>query len=159
MERNVISVRRDSSAYDAIHLIERERLRGLPVIDEENRCLGLLSAFRVCQRLFPARDDASDARVIEASLPSMVETFGGSVAAGRLDCQNRSYLLVVAAMRAESFSSRLGQYKPGEVILFVGDREDIQRNAIEAGVKAIVVTGASKISPDIRTAAEKAGSS
>jgi len=157
MERNVISVRRDSSAYDAIHLIERERLRGLPVIDEENRCLGLLSAFRVCQRLFPARDDASDARVIEASLPSMVETFGGSVAAGRLDCQNRSYLLVVAAMRAESFSSRLGQYKPGEVILFVGDREDIQRNAIEAGVKAIVVTGSLKISPDIRTAAEKAG--
>ena len=59
MERNVVSVRRDSSAYDAIHLIERERLRGLPVIDEQNRCLGLLSAFRVCQQLFPARDQAA----------------------------------------------------------------------------------------------------
>ena len=104
MERNVISVRRDSSAYDAIHLIERERLRGLPVIDEQNRCLGLLSAFRVCQRLFPAREEVAEARLIEASLPRMVETFGGKVLAGRLDCAMRRYLLVVAAMRAESFS-------------------------------------------------------
>jgi manganese-dependent inorganic pyrophosphatase len=95
MERNVISVRRDSSAYDAIHLIERERLRGLPVIDEQNRCLGLLSAFRVCQQLFPARDAAAGARFIAASLPSMVETFGGTVVAGQLDCAVRSYLLVV----------------------------------------------------------------
>jgi manganese-dependent inorganic pyrophosphatase len=157
MERNVISVRRDSSAYDAIHLIERERLRGLPVIDEENRCLGLLSAFRVCQRLFPARNDVSEARLIEASLPRMVETFGGKVVTGKLDCEMRRYLLVVAAMRAESFSKRLGNYKPEEVILFVGDREDVQRLAIRAGVKAIVVTAGMEISPDIHKEANQAG--
>jgi manganese-dependent inorganic pyrophosphatase len=157
MERNVISVRRDSSAYDAIHLIERERLRGLPVIDENNRCLGLLSAFRVCQRLFPAREDAGEARLIEAALPRMVETFGGEVVAGRLDSETRRYLLVVAAMRAESFSARLGAYRPREVILFVGDREDVQRLAIAAGVRAIVVTGGLEIAPEVRCAAEKAG--
>lgn len=157
MERNVISVRRDSSAYDAIHLIERERLRGLPVIDENNRCLGLLSAFRVCQRLFPAREDVMEARLIEASLPSMVETFGGEVIAGRLDCAMRRYLLVVAAMRAESFSARLGAYKPGEVILFVGDREDVQRLAINAGIKALVITGGLEIDGEVRKEAEKAG--
>jgi manganese-dependent inorganic pyrophosphatase len=157
MERHVISVRRDSSAYDAIHLIERERLRGLPVIDEENRCLGLLSAFRVCQRLFPARDEAAGARLIEASLPSMVETFGGKVVAGKLDCEMRKYLLVVAAMRGASLSKRLANYKPEEVILFVGDRDDVQRIALEAGVKAIVVTGALDIAPDIGELANKAG--
>jgi manganese-dependent inorganic pyrophosphatase len=157
MERNVISVRRDSSAYDAIHTIERERLRGLPVIDEENRCLGLLSAFRVCQRLFPARDAAGESRLIEASLPSMVETFGGTIVAGHMDCAVRKYLLVVAAMRAESFSDRLGAYDPSQVILFVGDRDDVQSLAIKAGVKAIVVTGGLDIAPAIRADAERAG--
>ena len=83
MERKVISVRRDSSAYDAIHLIEQERLRGLPVIDEQNRCLGLLSAFRLSQQLVPARENAAAARVLEASLPCMVETFAGEVLAGK----------------------------------------------------------------------------
>ncbi|HEX4085343.1 MAG TPA: CBS domain-containing protein, partial [Chthoniobacteraceae bacterium] len=157
MERNVISVRRDSSAYDAIHLIETERLRGLPVIDENNRCLGLLSAFRVCQRLFPAREQSAEARAIEASLPSMVETFGGSVVACRLDCNIRRYLLVVAAMQTDSFSRRLGNYKPAEVILFVGDREDIQLLAVRTGVKAIVITGGLPVSAEIRDVAERAG--
>ncbi len=60
-------------------------------------------------------------------------------------------------MRAESFSARLGAYTPGEVILFVGDREDVQRLAIKAGVKAIVVTGGLEISPEILQEAEKAG--
>lgn len=157
MERNVISVRRDSSAYDAIHLIEREQLRGLPVIDEQNRCLGLLSAFRVCRRLFPAREEASEARLIEASLPAMVESFGGRVVVGDTHRAGDRHLLVVAAMRAESFSRRLGSYTPGEVILFVGDREDAQRLAIQAGVKAIVVTGGLEISREILREAEKAG--
>ncbi|MGA3171421.1 MAG: putative manganese-dependent inorganic diphosphatase [Chthoniobacteraceae bacterium] len=157
MERNVVSVRRDSSAYDAIHLIEKERLRGLPVIDEQNRCMGLLSAYRVCQRLFPAREDASNARLIEAPLPSMVETFGGRVVAGELDYSGQRHLLVVAAMRADSLSVRLGNYAPGEVILFVGDREDAQRLAIEARVKAIVVTGGLEVSKEILAEAEEAG--
>jgi len=157
MERNVISVRRDSSAYEAIQVIEREQLRGLPVIDEQNRCLGLLSAFRLCQRLFPAREDVSEARLIEASLPGMVETFGGKVLAGRLDRAMRRHLLVVAAMRPESFSARLGNYRPEEVILFVGDREDVQRLAIAAGVKAIVVTGGLEMPPEVREEAQKAG--
>jgi len=157
MERNVISVRRDSSAYDAIHLIERERLRGLPVIDEKGRCLGLLSAFRVCQRLFPARDEASGARTIEASLPAMVETFGGKVISGSLDFNVRRYLLMVAAMRTESFSDRIGSYAPGEVILFVGDREDVHRLVIKAGVKAIVITGGLDILPEILSEAKEAG--
>jgi len=54
----------------------------------------------------------------------MVETFGGNVVAGRLDCAQRRHLLVVAAMRAESFSDRLCNYPPEEVILFVGDRDE-----------------------------------
>ena len=157
MERNVISARRDSSAYDAIHLIERERLRGLPVIDEQNRCLGLLSAFRVCQRLFPARDEAGEARFIEASLPSMVETFGGKVITGKLDQAMRRYLLMVAAMRADSFSERLGTYNPSDVILFVGDREDVHQLVIRAGVKAIVITGGLEVSAAILKEAEEAG--
>jgi manganese-dependent inorganic pyrophosphatase len=157
MERNVISVQLDSSVYDAVHLIEKERLRGLPVVDENNRCMGLLSAFRVCQRLFPARDEAAGARAIEATLPRMVETFGGTVIAGKLDPALRRYLLMVAAMRTESFSARLGSYAPSEVILFVGDRENIHRLVIKAGVKVIVVTGGLGISEEILEEAEKAG--
>src|SRR5713226_1209897 len=75
MQRNVIAVRADSALYDAIHLIEEKRLRGLPVVDENNRCLGLLSGFKISRYLFPPREETSMARVVVASLASIVHTF------------------------------------------------------------------------------------
>ena len=54
MQPHVISVRADSPVYDALQLIEQKRLRGLPVVDERNRCLGLLSAFQDHASPFPA---------------------------------------------------------------------------------------------------------
>ena len=39
MESRVISVRADSPVYDALQLIDKKRLRGLPVVDERKRCL------------------------------------------------------------------------------------------------------------------------
>ena len=48
---------------------------------------------------------------------------------------------MVAAMNPDTFSKRLEHHKPEQIVLFVGDRDDIQMRAIESGVKAIVVTG------------------
>src|SRR5205085_9314093 len=84
MQRNVISARADSAVYDAINLIEEKRLRGLPVVDENNRCLGLLSAFKISHHLFPPREEAGAARVVVASLASILQTFGGEAIAGEL---------------------------------------------------------------------------
>ncbi len=52
MEREVICVRANSTVYDAIHLLEKRRLRGLPVVDGGRRFLGLLSAFKISHHLF-----------------------------------------------------------------------------------------------------------
>ena len=47
MQPKVISVHADSPVYDAIQLIDQKSLRGLPVVDDSNHCLGLLSAFKI----------------------------------------------------------------------------------------------------------------
>ncbi len=157
MQRHVISVRADSAVYDAINLIEEKRLRGLPVVDENNHCLGLLSAFKISHHLFPPREEASVARVIVASLASIVETFGGKAVTGELHRETTEQLLVVGAMNVDSFSERLRQYQPEQVVLFVGDRDDIQLRAIEAKVRAIVVTGGLPILKSVVRAASETG--
>ncbi len=157
MHRDVFCVGEDSTVYDAIHLIEEHRLRGLPVIDEQNRCLGLLSAFKISHYLFPTREDAATARIVTASLPNIVETFGGEVVAGEMPTETVEYLLVVGAMNANSFSERLQRYSPERIVLFVGDRDDIQMRAIEANVRAIVVTGGLPVLKSVLAAAREAG--
>lgn len=157
MERDVVCVRADSTVYDAIHLLEKRRLRGLPVVDDEMRFLGLLSAFKISHHLFPPREEADAARVITAPLPSIVATFGGQVITGELPQDAAEYLLMVGAMNAKTFAERLREMRADQLVLFVGDRDEIQHLAISARVPAIVVTGNLLISPAVLEAARKQG--
>jgi len=157
MERDVISVRADSTVYDAIHLMEKKRLRGLPVVDREKRLLGLLSAFKISRHLSPPREEAAASRRITAPLSSIVETFGGKLLTGALPDESAEYLLIIGAMNPETFSARLHEQRPEQIVLFVGDRDDIQTLAIAGQVRAIVVTGDLPISPAVRGAAQAAG--
>lgn len=156
MSHEVISVRPGASVYDAIQLIDGQQLRGLPVVDEQQHCLGLLSAFKVSSHLFPSREQAAQTRVIVASLESIVEAFGGRVVAGELPSDLTEQILMVGAMTVESFSSRLQRQRPDQIVLFVGDRDDIQMRAVEAGVRAMVVTGGLPVLKSIQRAATEA---
>jgi manganese-dependent inorganic pyrophosphatase len=157
MERDVICVEADSTVYDAIHLLEVRRLRGLPVVDKKRRLLGLLSGFKISHYLFPPREEADTARRITASLSCIVDTFGGKVLTGKLPNDSLEYVLVIGAMNAETFTARVALERPEQLVLFVGDREDIQRLAIAAGVRAIVVTGNLAVAPAVQDAARAAG--
>ncbi len=157
MEPNVICVRADSPVYDAIQLIDQKGLRGLPVVDGRNRCLGLLSSFKITHHLFPSRDEANSARMITASLADIVATFGGELVAGKLTTEPTEQLLMVCAMAQDSFIPRLRKYKDQQVILFVGDRPHVQLLAMDENVHAIIVTGGLGVPDEIRDAAVAAG--
>ncbi len=156
MQPKVISVREDSPIYDALQLIDKKRLRGLPVVDGGNRCLGLLSAFKVNHYLFPPREEAGSARTVTASLADIVTTFGGALVTGSLSPEPVEQMLVVGAMAANSFGPRIERHRDRKIIVFVGDRPQIQELAIEARVHAIVVTGGLPIDEEIRAAARTA---
>jgi len=156
MNREVISVSADSAVYEAIQLIDQKRLRGLPVIDGENRFLGLLSAFKISHHLFPPREEASNARVILASLAGIVETFAGQLLCGTLHAETTEHLLLVGAMNYDTFGDSLQRYEGRQIVLVVGDRSEIQTRAIDANVCAIVVTGSLPVHENIlRRAGEK----
>lgn len=157
MESKVICVHENSPIYDAIQLIDQKRLRGLPVVDGSNRCLGLLSASKITHHLFPSRDEASSTRIVKAALSDIVTTFGGALASGTLSTEPSEKLLMVGAMAQDTFVPRLSRYRDRQVILFVGDRPHIQQIAIDERLHAVVVTGGSTISPEIRNAAHHAG--
>ncbi len=157
MQPRVISVRADSPIYDAVQLIEKMRLRGLPVVDERDHCLGLLSTFKITHYLFPPRDEASAARNIAASLADVVTTFGGALVTGQLSAEPCELMLMVGAMHPRSFIPRLKKFEGRKIVLFVGDRLHIHEAAIEARVHAIVITGNLPIDEEIRARARAAG--
>lgn len=155
MERRVISLPAGSPIHQAINIIEQNQLRGLPVTDRDGRCLGLLSAFKVSQHLFPLREDVRRARVVKASLSAIMESFGGRILAGAVEDAVREYRVIVAAMSRDELSRRIERYSPREVLLCVGDREDVQRLGIEFGARAILVSGALPVSEPVLQEAKR----
>lgn len=157
MEREVISIRPESSVYEAVQLIEHHRLRGLPVVDSQGHCLGLLSLFKILRQLFPPQELSGSARCVTASLAEIVGTFGGTLLMGEASREVCDYLLMVGAMGHDRFRERLKRYDPAQVILIVGDRTEILFAAIESRVRAVVVTGGLEISGELHAMAGRNG--
>jgi manganese-dependent inorganic pyrophosphatase len=157
MATKVVSVGDDATISQALTSIEQRRLRGLPVIDSDGRLLGLLSGWKISHYLFPPREETANSRVIRASVAAILHALDGHVLAGSADASLRDLVIMVAAMSPESFSARLKRREGQPIVVFVGDREDVQWIAIQHSVVAIVVTGGMGISAEIRTAAKESG--
>src|SRR5258708_13256866 len=70
----------------------------------------------------------------------IVHSFDGEFVAGGPDDTRKKVTLMVAAMSQASFGERLRSSHAEEVILFPGDREQIQLDAIDARVLSVVIT-------------------
>jgi manganese-dependent inorganic pyrophosphatase len=157
METKVVSVENDATISQALTSIGERRLRGLPVVDSEGRCLGLLSGWKISHYLFPPREETANSRVIRASIASILHALDGHVLAGSPDANLQDLVIMVAAMSPETFSERLKRREGEPIVVFVGDREDVQLIAIQNHVVAIVVTGGMGVSVRVRAAAKEAG--
>jgi len=157
MQREVVSAHFRSPVYEAMTRINEMTFRGLPVVDDDRRCLGLISGFKLSQYLFPPLDRISAARVVDASLADIRAAIHGTLIAGPDDTEVHPHHLVVAAMHTTTFTKRLDELDRGSTVLIVGDRWNIQLLSIEAGVRALVITNNFPPNKAVLAAAEAHG--
>lgn len=157
MERGVVTAGRDEPVYEALARIGEKSFRGLPVIDASGRCVGLISGFKISRHLFPPRENVTHTREVHASLQDIIATIGGTLLAGPAETDQLDLVLVVAAMQTDSFERRLDHLEQQRTVLIVGDRENIQRLAIEHGMHALIVTGNLKVAESTLQLARERG--
>lgn len=157
MEREVIFARRDEPVYDALNRIGERRFRGLPVVDEEQHCVGLISSTKISRYLFPPRDGSASGREVHASLANLCETVGGRMLVEGTRSGPQNLILVVAAMLTDSFQRRLDLLDRSRTVVIVGDRMNIQHLAIEAGACALVISGGMTVDEDTVALARSRG--
>ena len=158
MQRRILSVRPDSTAAEALRLMDEKNLRILPVMDTEHKCRGLLSLFKLSKFLFPAvsrHPGQQNSREVLSSLASLARTLDGQLVVG-VDAEREDELiLMIGAMGLESFAERLEKFPPEQSCVIVGDRWDIQNVAILEGVRVLIVTGGISVEPKTIEAAQK----
>ncbi len=157
MERNVVTASVGAPVYQAMLQIGENRFRGLPVVDGENRCVGLISSFKISRHLFPPPEEIQSTREVDASISNLCATIHGELLSGEICTKSERHILVVAAMYTASFRKRIQSLDLTRTVLIVGDRFNIQHISIQAGVKALVVTGGLEVGDDVLAAAKKKG--
>ena len=157
MQAHVLSVTADATAAEALGLMDEHDIRVMPVLDAERRCRGLLSLFKLSKFLFPAANRLVDSRRVLSSLNNLAKTLGGKLLIGHEMEREEELVLMIGAMKIESFAERLEKLQPEKLAVVVGDRSNIQELAIRAGVRALIVTGGFAVESQILEAARKNG--
>jgi manganese-dependent inorganic pyrophosphatase len=154
MQPEVLSVSPDATAAEALGLMDQRDIRVLPVLDASGKCRGLLSLFKLSKFLFPAANRLIDSRRVLSSLDNLAKTLGGKLLISHEAEREEDLILMIGAMKLESFAERLQRYQPEKLAVVVGDRSDIQELAIRAGARVLIVTGGLAVEPHVLEAAK-----
>lgn len=152
--------RDDSAVVDTTPLWEALAIMGesdrkiLPIADVLGRYRSMLNYGAFAQNLLTKVDPRKKA-VIPTSVAHLIRT----IKAQALHAFNENAFfkarIVVGALATESFVKYMEADPPENKVVLVGDREDVQRIAIESGVRVVVTTNGAIPSKELRSLAEE----
>lgn len=139
--RVVTSASVNDSIFDSFSRMKARSLHSIPVLDEGQRVLGMLSLSKIIDLLLPDPENKSEARLVDTSLSRIRKGVSGEFQhAGRIN-EDTTLIVLVGASSDESFIKRLKHYDPTKTIVVTGDRESIQLDTLSHGTQALVITG------------------
>lgn len=155
MQQNVVSVTSETTVVEALSVMDAKGIRVLPILNSKNICEGLVSVFKMSKFFCPSTDRVFDSRRVLASVSNIVRTLDAQVVVSSSPEPEEDLILMVGAMTAESFAKRLPKYPPEKLVVIVGDRWEIQREAIRGRVRVVIVTGGLPVEESIIEEAKK----
>lgn len=160
MVRKVIALDVRATCAEALAIFDRHDIRVLPITDGE-KIAGTLSLSTLGGVFIPRLSEPRLLRLVRTSLANIARTLEAR-ALHLVDDQAIQELYVrLGTMDISSFwSVSIRENIPaGQSIIIVGDRREIQRRAIEIGVRAIVITSNLGMDQEILDLAKKKGTS
>jgi len=148
----VIPISPEISVRKAWNIMKKQNVKTLPVIDESQNLIGICTLSDLTRNYM----DVSINNLFsesKTSLRNVLETISGRMLNEQyFDFANTSKV-VVAAMEEGEIEKRV---KARDVVI-VGDRDNIQRKAIEMGASCLILTGGCRPSDETMKLADEAG--
>lgn len=156
LQEKPVCVQETMPLWEALSVMEKSDRQVLPIVDSEGRYRAMLNYGAFAQNIL-AKINPKRKAVIPTSLSHLIDT----IKAQPLVVFDRDTIfnarMVVAALSTEKFRDYIQAEPPGNKIVLVGDREDAQRIAVEAGVKVIIITNGILPQKELKELAEKEG--
>ena len=156
-KRNVVSAREDEAFFEVYRRMQARRIHSVPVLDRDDRLVGVLTLSRLLELLLPAGRHFEKTGLKETSLDLLCRSLSGRFLHGVDTDRPEDLLVSVGAMSAGQFVRRLHAYAPEQTVIVMGDRPTIQTPTIAYGVRCMVITGGCTLSDELLEAAKAKG--
>jgi manganese-dependent inorganic pyrophosphatase len=146
--RELVTASFGDAFHEAYERMRKGDLRAIPVV-EGRRVVGVLSILTMMELFFTDAADSTKARAVTTSLQKICEVLGGTFRNAIEPERSDELLVMVGAMSAEGFTERMQRYPCERLVVVCGDRPSIQLPAIDAGVRAVVITGGFPLASEV----------
>lgn len=159
--KEVVKVDENATFLTAYRVMLSSGVRSIAVVNAAGQLRGLLKYLDLLQLLMPADTEAASVRRMNASPENIAATLEAASCGAPLSPREEQITLLVGASSVDTVKARLADAtRRGDVDSYVvvcGDRPIVQREAIENGVRMLVVTGGFEVSDDLTAEAVRKG--
>jgi len=140
---------------DVYSRMHKYGFRTMLIVDDNMHVTGIAPMLDLMQVLLPATGDRSEQRIVNTSLKRVRQVIEGNFLNEIDGDKNERLYMSVAAMSSDLFGMHIKNFPSAESIVVAGNRPSVQKRAIDYGVRLLVVTGGTNISPELLSAAKE----
>ncbi|MEK7772835.1 MAG: putative manganese-dependent inorganic diphosphatase, partial [Deltaproteobacteria bacterium] len=154
MSVDVVMVPEDTPLLKVMEIMREQKVRFIPVLDGHGRPKGVLTLTDLALR-YMAKMEVGRSTEVVASFNNIMDNLNGAAALNFLGGVQSRFSVYVGAMAVESFIETLKDKDPRGCAVVVGDRDDIQRSAVEKGIGLLVISGGFSVKEPVLEIAKK----
>lgn len=159
--KEVVKVNEDDTFLTTYRLMLGSGVRSIPVVNADGAFCGLLKYLDLLQLLMPEDMGAESVRRIQASPEKIRATLDAKAVGSDLEQDEQEIVMLIGASSPATVERRLkAATKKGDVgsyVVMCGDRPNVQRIAIDYGVRILVVTSGFELPDEMVEDARKKG--
>ncbi|AEX84702.1 hypothetical protein XO10_01605 [Marinitoga sp. 1135] len=135
MVKDVVLAKRESTIFEIGNTMLEKHVKSIPIVDEENKLIGLLTERELARNFLKEIQNFT----LEENPPKVkdiIKTMDAKLIVGD---ENKKLMgcPTIGAMTAEEVK----RYLKKNDVLITGNREDVQKIALESGVSCLIITG------------------
>ena len=157
--KNVATASRGDTIIKAYRQMTSRGFRSLPVTDDKGVMEGMLSLLDLLELLIPPLDDSEHtARQVTTTTEKIREILDAeAVYLTEQSDMETDFFMMVAGSSEPIMKERIASLPADQLLLITGDRVGVQLQAVEAGVRCLVITSGFEPSAAIVAAAKHSG--
>ena len=138
---DVTLAKASDTVIEAYRLMTTNGYRSLPVADDDGNFLGMLALQDLLELLIPSTEKGDEARKVTTSTEAIARILDAEIIHLTDHCQNeQDFLMMVAGSSEPVMQDRIAKLPKDELLIITGDRIGVQLQAVEAGVRCLVIT-------------------